>query len=458
MPSQDNVIGEAALPRSTPADQGVDGAGIRAFIEAVAPMKGVELHSLMVVRHGHVVAEQWWRPYTPETPQLLYSLSKSFTSTALGFAVAEGLVDLDATVLSYFPEYEDAVADPRSRSIRVRHVAAMASGHENDTVDQAMRVGNGDLLRGFLLIPPDREPGTVFAYNQPCTYALSAIIRKVSGESLTGFLRPRLFTPLGIDRVEWHTDFLGRELGFTGLHAPTEAIAKLGQLYLRHGEWNGRRLLPAEWVAEATRSHIRTDQPDIDWDQGYGFQFWRSRHGYRGDGAFGQLMVILPEADAVVAITSQSPDMPALLEAMWTQLLPALTAGRGGGWSPSSPSLPLPTDTGPAGVLVPTTFLPGPDNQLSTLRTVRVRADDLVLTDGGGHLTARLGEPHAWCTTGSVATAHGWADGRLHVDIVFLETPHRLHVILDPATEKFDARWQTVPLQRPLLSVSHLPR
>jgi CubicO group peptidase (beta-lactamase class C family) len=449
-----------ALPRSTPAEQGVDATGIDGFIDAVAPMSGVELHSMMVVRHGHVVAERWWRPYTPEAPHLLYSASKSFTSTALGFAVAEGLVDLDATVLSYFPEFDGVVTDEQSRSIRVRHVAAMASGHEDDTIYRAVKAGNGDMLLGFLLIPPDRDPGTVFAYNQPCSYALSAIIRRVSGASLTGYLRPRLFEPLGIGAFGWRRDALGRELGYAGLYAPTEALAKVGQLYLRNGEWAGRRLLPAEWVAQATRSHVATNRPDPDWDQGYGFQFWRSRHGYRGDGAFGQFMVILPDADAVVAITSQSPDMQGLLNAMWQHLLPALTAGAGpaGAWQPASPSLSRPRGGGPAGEFVPMTLLPGPGNELAALRTVRLRAGELVLTDTGPELTAELGTPDAWTTTGPLATAYAWDSGQLHVDIVFVETPHRLHLNLNPATGQFEARWQTAPLGDARLSAMRMPR
>ena len=449
-----------ALPRSTPAEQGVDAVGITKFVDAVAAMSDVELHSLMVVRHGHVVAEGWWPPYTPQTPHLLYSLSKSFTSTALGLAVAEGLVDLDATVLSYFPEFDGAVTDERSRSIRVRHVAAMASGHDDETIDRALKAGRGDMLLGFLLIPPDREPGTIFAYNQPCTYALSAIIQRVSGGSLTEYLRPRLFEPLGIAPFGWRTDALGRELGYAGLHVPTEAIAKVGQLYLRNGEWADRRLLTAEWVAEASRSHVATNRPEPDWDQGYGFQFWRSRHGYRGDGAFGQFMLILPEADAVVAITSQSPDMQGLLNALWQHLLPALTADAGpvGAWSPPSPGLPRPAARGPAGELTPAIFRPGPGNELADLRAVRLRDGEVVLTDGGPELVAGLGAPDTWTTTGPVATAYAWADGRLVVDIVFVETPHRLHLTLDPATARFEARWQTSPFDEPPLSAVRMPR
>ncbi|GAA3957921.1 serine hydrolase domain-containing protein [Actinoplanes auranticolor] len=455
------TLGGAALPRSEPAEQGVDAAGIDAFVTAAGALSGVELHSLMVLRHGHVVAEQWWPPYEPETPHLVYSLSKSFTSTALGLAVGEGRVDLDATVLSYFPELDAAVTDERSRSIRVRHVAAMASGHEDDTIERARKAGDGDLLRGFLRLPPDREPGTVFAYNQPCTHALSAIIHRVSGESLTAYLRPRLFEPLGIIRSGWSRDPQGRELGYSGLHVPTEAIAKLGQLYLRNGAWADRQLLSPQWVQEATHAHLPTDIPEPDWDQGYGFQFWRSRHGYRGDGAYGQFMLILPEADAVVAITSQSEDMQGLLDAVWTHLLPALTADAppARAWTPATATLPLPEAAGPQPARTPVTLRPGAGNELPGLHTVRLTTgpDEIRLLDGSAELVAALGAPGEWTSTGPLTTASAWNDSRLHVDVIFVETPHRLHLRLDPAAGTFEARWQTWPLGGPPLSQLRTP-
>jgi len=448
----------AALPRSTPGEQGVDGTGVDRFVEAVAPLAGVELHSLLVLRHGHVVAERWWQPYGPETPHLLYSLSKSFASTALGLAVDEGLVDLDATVLSYFPEHDAAVTDERSRSIRVRHVAAMASGHDDETFERAMVAGNGDMLLGLLLVPPDREPGTIFAYNQPCTYALSAIIQRVSGEPLTAYLRPRLFDPLGITQAGWRRDKQGRELGYAGLYLPTEAIAKLGQLYLRNGEWAGRRLLSAQWVAQATRAHVATNRPEPDWSQGYGFQFWRSRHGYRGDGAYGQFMLVLPEADAVVAITSQSPDMQGLLDALWAHLLPALTSSGSGTPATAEGRLPGPAGGRPPGDLGPMAFRPGPANEINNLHTVRLDGGEIRLADGGPEVAAALGAPDVWTRTGPVTTASAWAGGQLHVDVIFVETPHRLHLRLDPAAGTFDARWQTVPLGEPPLSKLRTPK
>ena len=312
------------LPVGAPADEGVDAKGVQAFLDALEAIPDTTPHGLMVLRHGKVVADGWWAPCTAERPQLLYSLSKSFTSAAAGLAVADGLLDLDATVLSYFPELDADVTDPRSRAMLVRHIASMSSGHLAETWATAERLGDGEPVRGFLSIPPDRDPGTVFAYNQPTTYTLAAIIQRRTGQSLTGYLRPRLLDPLGIGPTGWMRDDTGRELGFSGLFATTDAVARLGQLHLDGGRWEGRQLLPAAWVAEATRPHVANPEMDNpDWRQGYGLQFWMARHGYRGDGAFGQFCVVLPEHDAVVALTSEAPDMQAVLDAVWQHLLPA---------------------------------------------------------------------------------------------------------------------------------------
>src|SRR6202161_4182799 len=315
----------SSLPRSDAADQGVDPAAILRFLDALDERPDIEMHSLMVVRHGRVVAEGWWAPYSAGRPQLLYSLSKSFTSTAAAFAQAEGLFDLDDTVISHFAEFEADITDPRSRSMKVRHVASMAAGHTREVLGAALERDPKEPVRGFLLIPPDRDPGTVFAYSQPCTYTLASIIQRNAGMPLTEYLRPRLFDPLGIGPVSWATFPPGREQGFSGLHARTEDIAKLGQLYLQRGRWDGVQLIPEQWVAEATSRQVANpDEPVPDWRQGYGFQFWMSRHGYRGDGAFGQFCVILPEHDAVIVTTACTLDMQAMLDAMWEHLLPGL--------------------------------------------------------------------------------------------------------------------------------------
>jgi CubicO group peptidase (beta-lactamase class C family) len=414
----------------------------------------------MVLRHGQVVAERWWAPYRADSPQLLYSLSKSFTSTALGFAVAEGLVDLDAPVLSYFPEFEARVTDPRSRSMRVRHVASMASGHHDDMHAEADRAGRGDLVLGLLLRPPKFEPGTFFAYNQPCTNTVAAIVRRVSGGTLVDYLRPRLFEPLDIRPYGWLTDRVGREQGYSGLHVTTESIAKLGQLYLDRGRWQGSQLLPAEWVDEATRSHVATDGENPDWSQGYGFQFWRSRHGYRGDGAFGQFMVVLPAADAVVAVTSQSPDMQGVLDRMWEHLLPALTAGDGpdGAWPSETPVLAVPAGDGSGGEIPSATFRERGGAGTGLLRAVRLTPYEIGLLDDGPEVTAQLGPAGEWVVSGPLAAAHASRDGELLVDVVFRETPHRLHLRLDIGSSTFVAEWEAEPLGTVRLSEMRMPR
>lgn len=456
------------LPRSTPSAHGIDAAGILDLLDALERAPGVETHSLMLLRHGHVVAEGWWVPYAPDRPHLLYSLSKSFTSTALGFAVAEGLVRLDDTVLSHFPDLDAEVTDPRARRIRVRHVAAMASGHLSDTIEAARAIDPEDLVRGFLMIPPDREPGSVFAYNQPCTFSVAAIIQRAAGMPLTEYLRPRLLDRLGIGEVGWLTDPRGLELGFSGLHATTDAVATLGQLYLQRGRWEGDQLLPQAWVDEATRAHVANpDEPNPDWRQGYGFQFWMARHGYRGDGAYGQFCVVLPEADVVLAMTGQSEDMQAVLDAVWEHLLPAIDRASASTDVElrlrdrlTSAALPCPPGgpvTGP-----PRTLAPGPRNAVPSITEVRMTpgpdSTTLTIRQADEELTVEAGTG-VWHDEDVVVAAGGEREtGELAFDLVFVQTPHRLRVVCAASEDLFAARWVTEPLHPLALSDMRMPR
>ncbi len=438
----------------------------------------MEPHSLMLLRDGHVLAEGWWAPYAADRVHLLYSLSKSFTSSAAGLAVHEGLLSLDDTVLSHFPELEEEITDPRSRRMLVRHVLAMASGHREETLQRALDIDPVDLVRGFLLLPPDEEPGTVFAYNQPCTYTVARIIQRVTGQSLTEYLRPRLLEPLGIDDVGWIRDDAGYELGFSGLHATTEAIAALGQLYLQNGEWDGRQVLPSDWVELATRSHVSNGtSPASDWEQGYGFQFWMARHGYRGDGAFGQFCVVLPEHNVVLAMTGQSEDMQGVLNLAWEHLLPAI-GGRGDAVGSVEADTTLATQLASLS-LAPLeggladgdettaigSYAPARGNALPSVTSVEVspgERDDrieLSLIEGGNilHVTAEFGE---WATNDATAASAGWrrTDARqCAVDVIFIETPHRLHLLLDLSSSTFTLRWEAEPLHEIPLSSMRKP-
>ena len=285
------------------------------------------MHSFMLVRHGHVVAEGWWSPYDARTPHVLYSLSKSFTSTAVGMVVAEGKLSLDDEVLKFFPEDAPAEPSPNLRSMRVRDLLRMSSG--NQTEADFFTPGDATWVRRFLAHPVPFKPGTHFLYNSPATYMLSAIVQKVTGTPVLDYLRPRLFDPLGFENPTWVTSPQGVTAGAYGLSLRTEEIARFGQLYLQKGAWDGRQLLPTWWVEEATaRQTSNGSAPKSDWDQGYGFQFWRSRHGYRGDGAFGQFCIVVPELDAVVAVTSGVRDMQRVMNLVWDRLLPEMKPGR----------------------------------------------------------------------------------------------------------------------------------
>ncbi len=309
------------LPRSIPEAQGVSSSGVLAFVEAAD--KAIEsMNSFMLVRHGHVVAEGWWSPYDFRSPHSLYSLSKSFTSTAVGLAIAEGKLGLDDPVLKFFPEDAPAAPSAHLKAMRVSDLLRMSTGQQAEPP----RPPDLPWTRAFLAQPVPFKPGTHFLYNTSATYMLSAIVQEATGTTLLDYLRPRLFEPLGIEDPTWEASPQGISTGGYGLSIRTEDIAKFGQLYLRKGEWDGRQLVPAAWVEAATaRQTSNGSNPASDWDQGYGYQFWRSRHGaYRADGAFGQYCVVLPEEDAVVAITGGVKDLQAVLNLVWDKLLPAL--------------------------------------------------------------------------------------------------------------------------------------
>ena len=311
------------LPRSSPEAQGISSAGIRAFVEA-ADQQVNTLHSFMLVRHGHVVAEGWWKPEAAEKPHVLWSLSKSFTSTAVGMAVAEGKLSVDDPVLKFFPEDAPSQPSDKLKAMRVRDLLTMTTGHEVEVKFTT----NAPWVQTFLAHPVPHKPGTHFQYNTPGTHLLSAIVRKVTGETVLDYLKPRLFAPLGIENPEWGASPQGNTIGGYGLYIRTEDIAKFGQLYLQKGKWNGRQLLPAAWVEQATSKQVSNgSDPAKDWDQGYGFQFWRCRHNaYRGDGKDGQFCIVLPDQDAVIAITANTGNMQAELNVVWDKLLPAFHA------------------------------------------------------------------------------------------------------------------------------------
>lgn len=319
------AAGPSALRRTGPAALGVAPEAVGAFIDAVNARVG-GLHSFMLLRRGQVAAEAWWAPYAAHSPHMLYSLSKSFTSTAVGFAVSEGLLTVEDPLVGFFPEDRPAAVSPNLAAMKVRHLLSMSTGHAQDATGGTTQAPDGNWVKAFLGLPVEKQPGSLFVYNSAATYMLSAIVQKLTGKGLVDYLMPRLFAPLGIAKPTWETCPKGIATGGWGLNVTTEDIARFGHCYLQKGEWKGKPVIPAEWVVEATRKQVNNgSEPSSDWAQGYGYQFWRCRHGaYRGDGAFGQYCIVMPEQEAVLAITSGVGDMQAVLNCVWEKLLPGM--------------------------------------------------------------------------------------------------------------------------------------
>jgi len=318
------------LPRSTPEAEGVSSSGILAFLDAIAHSKH-ELHSFMMLRHGRVVAEGWWSPYAAPLKHSMYSMSKSFTATAIGFAVAEGRLGVDDHVATLFPQDLPEPGSENLAVLKVKHLLTMSVGNEHEPTSAVIKEENW--VKAFLEQPITHEPGSVFMYNSSASYMLSAIITKITGQTVIDYLTPRLFEPLGITGMTWETCPRGINTGGWGLSIPTEGLAKFGQLYLQKGKWDGEPVLPAQWVREATTFKIQQPDPakpsrpaaQNDWLQGYGYQFWRSQHGaFRGDGAFGQYTIVMPRQDAVIVMTGESHDMQGELDLVWQHLMPAI--------------------------------------------------------------------------------------------------------------------------------------
>jgi CubicO group peptidase (beta-lactamase class C family)/predicted glycoside hydrolase/deacetylase ChbG (UPF0249 family) len=317
------------LLRSTPEAEGVSSEGIIDFIDAVSKSKH-ELHSFMIVRHGKVVSEGWWNPYRNDLKHTMYSCSKSFTATAVGFAVNEGRLTVNDKVISFFPDDLPTTISPFLADLKVKDLLSMSVGHEKEP---SMIIATSDnWVRDFLKTPIKFQPGTKFLYNSPATYMLSAIVQKVTGQKVIDYLKPRLFDPLGISGIDWEIDPKGINVGGWGLRLKTEDMAKFGQLFLQKGVWKGKQILPSSWVEEASTMKIMQDpnatqarKDSSDWLQGYCYQMWRCRNnGYRGDGANGQFIIVLPEKDAVIAITCETSDMQGEINLVWKYLFPAL--------------------------------------------------------------------------------------------------------------------------------------
>ena len=307
-----------------------------AYLQDVAD-HNEDLHSVMVIQHGKVVAE---KQIAPDTAHFMMSVSKTFTATAVGFAIEEGLLHLDDRIVDLFPDQVPENASDTLAHMTVRHLLTMNSGHAKDPTGSVWHRNDGDWIKAFLEWPLPYEPGSCYCYNSLGTYMLSAAVQKVSGEKIVDYLEPRLWKPLGIEKPFWQESPAGICCGGWGLYLKTEDMARMGLCLLQGGKFAGKQVIPATWVSEMSARQVDSapsgltsiqveergmDKTGSDWLQGYGYQMWRCRHGaFRADGARGQYIIILPEQDAVIVTTAQINNMAEELNLIWKHLLPAL--------------------------------------------------------------------------------------------------------------------------------------
>ena len=400
------------LARSSPATERIEPGGITALLDRLDE-QSVECHSLMVVRHGRVVAEGWWAPFSASRPHLLYSVTKSFTGVAAGIAIGDGLLSLDTRLGDVLPSHDS--------DLTVEHLLTMTAGHAGDSLAEAWTLEPHDLVKGFLRVPFSYPAGTRHAYDNATSFVL---------------------------------------------HLTTEAVAAFGELLLRDGRWRDRQLIPRDWLAPATTPRIETLQFEdgsrtADHLQGYGYQLWMSRHGYRADGAFGQFCLVIPSHDLVVAVTAATARGQAVMDAVWDCLLPAVGAAASDDPSLAARlqrlSLPLvagelvagePDPCRSAHASIPSWgtsvgLRPRPGGW--SLRLENLPGADAVIDIEIGHRAWResspLGRP--------VVAAGAWQHDIFVADLYVITGPHRLRLTIDGPVAT--ATWNLVPLTGPSL-------
>lgn len=308
------------LPRVSPSEAGLDANAVLDFLDA-AEEAGLELHSLMVAIDGKVAAEGWWEPYAAPFRHGCYSGTKTFTSAAVGFAIDEGLMKESDTLISFFPEKVKPGQDANLPLVTIRDLLCMACGQDGE-VDLTK---TDDAVALFLDAKIPHRPGTIFQYNSVASHMLGEVIYRKTGKTLPEYLQPRLFAPLGITDVRWDRTPQGHPMGGWGIHLRTEDYLKLGILFLQHGVWNGKQVLPRDWAERAPEKQIENATADSfpEWSQGYCYQMWRNvtPDSFRLDGAYGQLCCVYPDRGTAIAITSGVTDTKTELDLIRDVLL-----------------------------------------------------------------------------------------------------------------------------------------
>ncbi|MGM7670734.1 serine hydrolase domain-containing protein [Microbacterium sp. A93] len=435
------------LPTASPEQHGLRSADLLHLIDSLENA-GLDPHALTVIRGGHVLFRGAWQPWAMHQPALVYSVSKTFTALAIGFLEAEGLVDVSAPVDRYLDT-------PNPHGITVRHLLTMNTGHSRE---QTLELSFD--IEAVLTIPAAHAPGASFAYNSPATYALSAIVTTVSGLSLTEYLTPRLFEPLGIT-PRWWMKLDDLEQGFSGLHLNVDDLSRIGIALADEGRFGGRQVIPEAFIADATHPWSdTTDEGGGDWALGYGYQLWRSRYGFRLDGAFGQFVLVVPERNIVIAYQGATTDTGAVLDAFWrlvdvidntavaddasaTAAL-ATRAARLDSWDARATlSVTTPVEDPTGWALVDTES--GQWELMTPYGVITVRADGwqrTVVGDGDELLVL-------------VTRGEQRADGSVLVHVVVPTSPHRL--IVTRGGDGLHIGWHIAPLWRASLTTLLVP-
>lgn len=320
-------------------------AAVDSFVKATQtrPVKpdSIQLHSIMVLKHGNVLLERWYNGEAADKPHAMHSVSKTFTATAVGMAINEGKMALSDKVISFFPDKVPAEISDNLAAMTVRDLLTMTCGHDSEpTYRRGENADSLDWVKEFLAWPVDHKPGEYYLYNSIGTYMLSAIVQKVTGEKVLDYLDTRLFQPLHITKPEWAESPQGISCGGWGLMLKSEDMAKMGQCLLQKGKWNDKQIIPESWVKEMSSYQVPSapsgtrfedlekaglNKDNNEWVQGYGYQMWICRHNaYRADGFAGQYIMVFPDKDAVLVLTTSSSLYQPYMDLIWEFLLPVL--------------------------------------------------------------------------------------------------------------------------------------
>jgi len=325
-----------ALPREI--NTGFTTAFDSVFFEVNA-IPGCDLHSLMVIQDGKIIYERYGMGHTATELHTMWSATKTFTATAVGFALQDGLLSLDTPIVRYLQDELPEILDPYMQTLTLDNLLCMSSGWKGDIITNRIKGGEQfDAVRTCLTSPFSHAPGTHWRYNNMDTYLAGVVVQKLTGKTLEDYLREKLLTPLGVDTLCYEQDSRGFNPGAWGMHITTETLAKLGLFMLQKGNWLGVQLLDSAWFDRAMAVHIvqrtddrcrdpRTEGNSLsDWHCGYCYQCWANHipGSVRADGMWGQYSLVLPDKRAVVAMTTICSDREAQLNAVWKHVYPHL--------------------------------------------------------------------------------------------------------------------------------------